>query len=166
MVRRYSKVDNFRNSLFFCWLLWGLVFWPGLSDPFVCWSPIGVYACHFLGQVLGCAYTICLHGRIEISCTFPRGPPCRPSRVSPYTPSMLICFIHLLCNWSFRLLPHSLHLLFCCVLSILALILLVLMPLSCAAIRRDSVSLLKFPFFSQVLVFWCEMLFIRRLKRP
>ena len=21
---------------FFCWLLWGLVFWPGLGDPFVC----------------------------------------------------------------------------------------------------------------------------------
>ena len=39
------------------------------------------------------------------------------------------------------------------------------MALSCAAIRRDSVSLLRFPFFSQVQVFWCEMLFIRRLKR-
>ena len=24
-----------RFSLFFCWLLWGLVFWPGLGDPFV-----------------------------------------------------------------------------------------------------------------------------------
>ena len=44
--------------------------------------------------------------------------------------------------------PHSLHLLFCCVLSILALIWLVLMTLSCAAIRRDSVSLLTFPFLS------------------
>ena len=38
---------------------------------------------------------------------------------------------------------HSLHLLFCCVLSILTLIWLVLMALSCAAIRRDSVSLLR-----------------------
>ena len=44
---------------FFCLLLRGLVFWPGLDDPFVCQSPIGVYACHFLGQVSGCAYTIC-----------------------------------------------------------------------------------------------------------
>ena len=61
---------------------------------------------------------------------------------------------------------HSLHLLFCCVLSILALIWFVLMALSCAAIRRNSVSLLRFPFLSQVQVFWCEMLFIRRLKRP
>ncbi len=37
--------------------------------------------------------------------------------------------------------PHCLHLLLCCVLSILALIWLVLMALSCAAIRRGSVSL-------------------------
>ena len=44
---------------FFCWLLLSLVFWPGLGDPFVCSSPIGVYAWHFLGQVLGCAFTIC-----------------------------------------------------------------------------------------------------------
>ena len=53
--------------------------------------------------------------------------------------------------------PHSLHLLFCCVLSILALIWSVLMALFCVAIRRDSVSLLRFPFLSQVQVFWCEM---------
>ena len=53
--------------------------------------------------------------------------------------------------------PHSL---FCCVLSILALIWLVLMALSCAAIRMDSVSLLRFPFLSQVQVFWCEMIII------
>ena len=62
--------------------------------------------------------------------------------------------------------PHSLHLLFCCVLSILALIWLVLMALSCVTIRRDSVCLLKFPFLSEVQVFWCEVLFIRRLKWP
>ena len=61
---------------------------------------------------------------------------------------------------------HSLHLLFCCVSSILALIWLVLMALSCAAIGRDSVSLLRFPFLSQVQVFWWEMLFISRLKQP
>ena len=61
---------------------------------------------------------------------------------------------------------HSLHLLFCCVLSILALIRLVLTALFCTAIRRDSVSLLKFPFISHVQVLSCEMLFISRLKRP
>ena len=62
--------------------------------------------------------------------------------------------------------PHSLHLLFCWVQSILALIWLVLMALSCAAIRGDSVSLLKFPFLSHVQVLSCEILFISRLKRP
>ena len=46
-------------SFFFCWLLLSLVSWPGLGDPFVYQSPIGVYVSHFLGQVLGCAYTIC-----------------------------------------------------------------------------------------------------------
>ena len=61
--------------------------------------------------------------------------------------------------------PHSLYLLFCCVLSIVALIWLVLMALFCAAIRRDSVSLLMFPFLRHVQVLSCEM-FISRLKRP
>ena len=61
--------------------------------------------------------------------------------------------------------PHSLHLIFCCVLSILALIWVFLMALFCAAIRRDSVPLLKFPILSHVHVFLCEM-FISRLKYP
>ena len=34
------------------------------------------------------------------------------------------------------------------------------MVLSCAAIRRYSVSLLKFPFLCQVQVFWCEKFII------
>ena len=68
--------------------------------------------------------------------------------------------LHSLIMWLIvsSLSPHSLHLLFCCVLSILALIWLVLMALSCAAIRRDSVSLLlllllftPWEFFSSVL---------------
>ena len=50
--------------LFFCWLLLSLLFWLGLGDLCVCRSLIGVYAWHFLGQVLGCAYTICLYGQI------------------------------------------------------------------------------------------------------
>ena len=76
--------------------------------------------------------------------------------------------LHSLIIWLMvsSLLPHSLHLLFCCVLSILALIWFVLMALSCAAIRRDSVSLLKFPFLSHVQVLSCEILFISRLKLP
>ena len=38
------------------------------------------------------------------------------------------------------------------------------MTLFCAAIRRDSVFLLRFPFLSHVQVFSCEILLIRRLK--
>ena len=62
--------------------------------------------------------------------------------------------------------PHSRLLLFCCVLSILALIWLVLIALSCTVIWRDYVSILRFSFLSQVQVFWSEMSFISRLKRP
>ena len=67
--------------------------------------------------------------------------------------------LHSLIMWLMvsSLSPHSLHLLFCCVLSILALIWLVLMVLFCAAIRRDSVSFLKFPFLSHVHVLSCKM---------
>ena len=76
--------------------------------------------------------------------------------------------LHSLIMWLIvsSLSPHSLHLLFCCVLAILALMWLVLMALFCAAIRRDSLSFLKFPFLSLVQVLSCEMLFINRLKRP
>ena len=62
--------------------------------------------------------------------------------------------------------PHNLHWLFCCILSILALIWLVLMMLFCAAIRRDSISLLRFPFHSHVHFFSCAMLLVSHLKRP
>ena len=39
---RTAKSAISKFSFFFCWLLWGLVFWPGLGDPFVCLNPIGV----------------------------------------------------------------------------------------------------------------------------
>ena len=76
--------------------------------------------------------------------------------------------LHSLIMWLMvsSLSPHSLHLLFCWVLSILALIWLALTVLSCAAIRRGSVSLLKFPFPSHVQVLSYEILFISRLNRP
>ena len=57
--------------------------------------------------------------------------------------------LHSLIMWLMvsSLSPHSLHFLFCCVFSILALIWLVLMAF-CAAIKRDSVSLLLTESFS------------------
>ena len=62
--------------------------------------------------------------------------------------------------------PYYQHLLFCCVLSILALIWLVFMALFCASVRRDTVSFLTFPVLSRVHVFPCEMSLVSRLKRP
>ena len=52
--------------------------------------------------------------------------------------------LHSLIMWLMvsSLSPHSLHLLICYVLSMFALIWLVLMALFCAAIRRDSVSII------------------------
>ena len=47
-----------------CWLLLGMVFWSRLGESFVCQSPIGVYVCHYLGHMLGCAYTICSYGQV------------------------------------------------------------------------------------------------------
>ena len=75
--------------------------------------------------------------------------------------------LHSLIMWLMvsSLSPLDLHLLFCCVLFILALKWLVLMASFCADILRDSVSLLRFPFFSYIQVFSCEMLLIGRLKR-
>ena len=60
---------------------------------------------------------------------------------------------------------HIPHFLFCCVLSIFALTYLVLMAMFCAAIRRDSVSLLNFPFLSHVQI-WREISLVCRLKCP
>ena len=54
---------------------------------------------------------------------------------------------------------HSLHLLFCWAMTILALIWLVLMSFSCAVIKSNSISLLRLPFLSQVQVFLCLPLF-------
>ena len=83
--------------------------------------------CHFLGQVLGCAFTICWCGQIEISCTTLSGSPCPPNHVQSNNYSMLICCIRLLYDWWYRLYHHITYICyFCCVLSILALIWLVL----------------------------------------
>ena len=83
----------------------------------------------------------------------------------PCKVEVLICCIRWLCNWSF-LLYHHITYICCIVLSILALIWMVLMVLFCAAIWRDSVSLLRFPFLNHIHVFSFEMLLISRLKGP
>ena len=76
--------------------------------------------------------------------------------------------LHLLIMWLIisSLSSHNLHLLFCCMLSIFALMWFVFMVLFCAAIRRDSVFLIRFPFLSHVHVFSCEMSLVSCRKLP
>ena len=85
--------------------------------------------------------------------------------------SLCVNLLHSLIMWLIvsSLLPHSQHLLFCWILSTITLIWLVLMALSCAAIRSYSVSLLRLPFLSQVQVFSCVRVFhtsVRWLLEP
>ena len=78
-----SKVDNFADFLSFFFLL--IIIRSGLLAEIrlsVCMSKSHKSLCdHFLEQMLGCAYTICWHGQIWISSTFPSGSPYSPSRV-------------------------------------------------------------------------------------
>ena len=60
----WSKSTFLQVLFLFSLIIIRSVFWPRLGDPFVCQGPIEVYVCHFLGQMLGCAYTICLYGQI------------------------------------------------------------------------------------------------------
>ena len=62
--------------------------------------------------------------------------------------------------------PHNFHLLFSCVSLIFPLTYLVLMALFCAAIRRDLVAFLMFPFFSHAQVFTSEISLVCHLKYP
>ena len=170
MVRWDSKDDNFANSLFvFVFLLiiirscllagirWSVCMLKSHRSLCVSFSRTGAGLCIY--HLLVWSNLDFLH--ISQWITLPI-----QSCLDLY--SFCANLLHSLIMWLIvsSLWPHSLHLLFCCVLSIVALIWLVLIALSCAAIRRDSVSFLKFPFLSQVQVFWCEMLFISRLKRP
>ena len=76
--------------------------------------------------------------------------------------------LYLLIMWLLvsSLSPHDIHLLFCCVLSILALIWLIIMALFCTAVWWDSVSVVNFPFLSHIHVFLCEMSLVSLLKHP
>ena len=150
MVRRDRKVDNFVNSLFLLiimrsgllagirWSVWMLKSHRSLCVSFS-WTDAGLCIYHLL------VWSNLNFLHISQWITLPT-----QSCLALYSGANLL---HSLIMWLIvsSLSPHSLHLLFCCVLSILTLIWLVLMALSWAAIRRDSVSLLRFPFLSQVL---------------
>ena len=68
--------------------------------------------------------------------------------------------LHSLIMWLIvsSLSPYNLHLLFCCVFFFNYFCFdIILIALFCAAFRRDSVSLLKFPFLSHVQFLSCEI---------
>ena len=98
--------------------------------------------------MLDCAYTICSNGEIDISCTIPSWSPL-PNQSCLVLYSFCIDWLYSLIIWLIvsSQSTQKLHLLFCCVLPIPALIWLVIMAWFCAAVRRDSVSLLRFPLF-------------------
>ena len=146
LVSRDSKVHNFANSLFL------LIIRSGLQAEIrwlVCMSKSHRSLCVSLSRT-DAGLCIC-HLFVWSNVNF--------LHISQWIPlptqSCLVLYfctnlLHSLIMWIMvsSLSPHNLHLLFCCILSILALIWFVLMALFCAAIRRDSVSLRKFPFLS------------------
>ena len=110
-----------------------------------------------------CMYSLVLMVKFQFLAQLPVGHlPC------PVMSRLCDSLLHSLIMWLIvsSLSPHNLHLLFCCVLCIFVSTSLTLMVLFCAAIRRDSVSPLKFPlfFFSHIHVFFCEISPVCRLK--
>ena len=91
------------------------------------------HAFSFLWQILVCEYTISQCGRILISCTISSESLFPPSRPWFFIPSMSISLMWLTLS-SVPL--HNLQLLFCCMLSIFALIQLVLVALFRGAIKK------------------------------
>ena len=69
--------------------------------------------------------------------------------IDPMASTPCANLLHSLIMWLIvsSLTSHNLHLLFCCVLSILALMWLVLMAFFCTFARRESISLWKFPYY-------------------
>ena len=67
------------------WTQLSLVVWPRLGVPFT--SQNSREFCEFCSpeRILSCAYTICSHGQISVSCTVHNGSPSPPSRVYSYT---------------------------------------------------------------------------------
>ena len=148
LISRYSKVDNFSNSLFLLIIIrYGLL---ADTEWSVCVSKFNRSLCVSFSKTAAglCIYHLFVWSNLNFL------------HISLWiivpTQSYLVLYffyanlLHSLIMWLMvsSLSPYNLHFLFCCVLSILALIWLVLMALLCAAIRRDSVSLLKFPFLA------------------
>ena len=107
----YSASLQFCKFSFFL-LIIGQVFWPTLGDPFVCQSSIGVSVSFTRTDAESCIYQLFVWSNFNFLCNF--------QWISFLTQSCLVlysfvlnCCIRLLCDWSFRLSPHNLRLLFC-----------------------------------------------------
>ena len=139
MVSGYSKVYNFASFLFFFFLL--ITIRSGLLAEFrqsACMSKSHWSLCVSFSRIAAglCIYHLVVWSNLNFLYI--------SQWITLPTQSCLVLYyfcanlLHSLIMWLMvsSLSPHNLHLLFCCVLSILAFIWLVLMALFCAAIRR------------------------------
>ena len=166
MVCRNSKVHYLAGSLFLSAITWS----GHLTE--IRWSPENFVCLIFQDGFLVvhipfiCMVKFKLLAQLPVDCFFTL------SCLVLY--SLCMNLLHSLNMWLIvsSLSSHNLHLLFCCFLS-----LLVLMAF-CAAIRRDSVYLWRFPFISYIhiiiiiiillhllLYFICQLNFIISLKK-
>ena len=152
MVSRDSKVDSFTDFLFLL-----IIIKSGLLDK-IRW-PVCMSKSHrslwvpFSRTGAGlCIYHLLTWSNLHFLHISQSNLNFLPIQLCLALYSFCANLLHSLIMWLMvsSLSPDSVHLLFCCVLSILPLIWLVLMALYYAVIRRDSVSLLKFPFFCHV----------------
>ena len=153
VVSRDSKVYNFASSLFFFFLLiiikicllaeirWSVCMSKSHRSLCVSFSRTDVGLCVYQLSVWSSLNFLHISHWIPL-----------PTQSCLVLYSFWANLLHSLIIWLMvsSLSPHNPHLLFSFVLSVLALVGFVLMTLFCAAIRRDSVSLLMFPFFIHV----------------
>ena len=156
MVSRDSKVDNFANSLLLLLLLLIIIIRSGLLVG-IRWSVCMLKSHRSLcvsfsrrGARL-CIYHLLVWSNLNFLHISQWIILPTQSCLALYSLCELICCIRLLCDWSFRLCHHIVYI-YCFVASYLFTLWYdwFLWRLSFAAIRRDSVSLLRFPFLSQV----------------
>ena len=131
-----------------CWLLSSLVVWPRFGGPFVCQNPREVCVTFSRTDVGQCIYHLFVRSNRNFlyNSQWIPFPTLSCLDLCPFLANLL----HSVITWlivSFQS-SHNLNLRFCCILSILTLIRFVRIALFRAAIRRDSVSLLKFLFLA------------------
>ena len=102
--------------------------------------------------------------KIFISGIIPSWTPFPPIHAKLCNPFELVCCIHLLCDKPFNLYLQIIYT--CYSVAIIDFHFDIIMTLFCPTIKRDSVSLLKFPLLSHVKVISCTIFLIYCLKYP